>query len=247
MSGTPRMLVVEHEAECPPAHLGRWLTASGAELDVCRPYAGDALPDLAPYDALVVLGGSMGADDDAEVDWIGPAKRMLVDAVRGGVPTLGICLGHQLLASALGGTVTANPPGQQLGLIPVGWTETAADDHLVGGLADGAPRRGVHWNHDIVAVLPDGATLLAATPGGEVQAVRFGQRAWGVQWHPEVDVPVLVSWAEGDRADHLEHGIDQQALLDEIDAARDELDSAWRPLAAAFTAIAARSPGESRR
>lgn len=239
MTAGPRVLVVEHEAECPPAHLGRWLTESGAHLSVWRPYLAEAPPGLASYDALVVLGGSMGADDEAEVDWIGPTKRLLAEAVAGEVPTLGICLGHQLLASALGGRVTVNPPGQQLGLLTVGWTAAAAADPLFGRLATGQPRRGVHWNNDIVAVLPDGASVLAATPAGELQAARFGPGAWGVQWHPEVDVPVLVSWAEGDRADHLERGIDQQALLDEIDAARSELDSAWRPLAGIFTTIAA--------
>jgi len=235
----PAVLVIEHEQECPPAHLGRWLTEAGADLAVCRPHRGEALPDLASYDALVVLGGSMGAmDDDDTHDWIGPTKTLLAAAVRDGVPTLGVCLGHQLLAAALGGRVAANPPGQQLGLIPVGWTGEAAADDLVGLLAGGPPRRGVHWNHDVVSALPDGSVLLAATELGEVQAARFGPFAWGVQWHPEVDVPILVSWAEGDRADHLERGIDQQALLDEIDAARAELDTAWQPLAVRFVAIA---------
>lgn len=233
----PRVLVIEHEAECPPAHLGRWLTEAGAALQMCRPYRGDALPDLASCDALVVLGGSMGAEDDQAHVWIEPTRALLRQAVRDQVPTLGICLGHQLLAAALGGTVMANPPGQQLGLIPVGWTDAAVADDLVEMLAGGPPRRGVHWNRDVVAALPRDAVLLAATQLGEVQAARFGPRAWGVQWHPEVDVPVLVSWAEGDRADHLERGVDQQALLDEIGAARLELDTAWRPLAARFVAL----------
>jgi len=180
----------------------------------------------------------MGAADDDSHAWIGPTKKLLAAAVHHELPTLGVCLGHQLLATALGGTVAANPPGQQLGLIRVGWTGEADSDELVGALADGPPRRGVHWNHDVVTALPGDAVLLAATPLGEVQAARFGRRAWGVQWHPEVDVPVLVSWAEGDRADHLERGIDQQALLDEIDAARAELDTAWRPLAARLAALA---------
>jgi GMP synthase (glutamine-hydrolysing) len=235
------LLVVEHEKECPPAHLGRWLTEAGAELAVRRPYLGEPLPDLAAYDGLVVLGGSMAADDDALHAWIGPTKELLRSAVADGVPTLGICLGHQLLASALGGRVTANPSGQRLGLVEIGWTDAAGDDPLLGGLVDGSSRRGVHWNHDIVIHPPPGAELLAATPAGEVQALRYGPRAWGVQWHPEVDVPVLVSWAEGDRADHLERGIDQQALLDEIDAARAELDTAWRPLASRFSELVARS------
>lgn len=234
----PAVLVVEHEEECPPAHLGRWLTGAGAELTVCRPYRGEHLPAVAWYDAFVVLGGSMGAGDHDAHDWIGPTKQLLGEAVGLGVPTLGVCLGHQLLAAALGGTVAANPSGQQLGLLPIGWTGEAAADDLVGLLAGGPPRRGVHWNHDVVVVLPDDAVLLAATELGEVQAARFGPRAWGVQWHPEVDVPVLVAWAEGDRADHLERGIDQRALLDEIDAARTELDTAWQPLAARLVALA---------
>ena len=241
MPGKSTLLVVEHEKECPPAHLGRWLTEAGAELAVRRPYVGEALPELAAYDGLVVLGGSMGADDDAANEWIGPTKELLRAAAAIGLPTLGICLGHQLLASALGGRVTANPPGQQLGLVEVGWTEAARDDPLMAALARGPSRRGVHWNHDIVLEPPAGADLLAATPAGEVQALRYGPHAWGVQWHPEVDVPVLVRWAEGDRADHLVRGIDQQALLDEIDAARAELDSAWRPLATRFAALAAGS------
>ena len=243
MTSAPRVLVVEHEDECPPAHLGRWLADAGADLHVCRPYLGEALPDPSAYAALVVLGGSMGAHDDASHDWIGPTKRLLSRALVEDVPTLGICLGHQLLAAALGGTVTANPPGQQLGLLPVGWTDEAHDDPLVGVLVDGPPRRGVHWNHDIVADLPTGAEVLAETAGGELQAARFGARAWGVQWHPEVDVPVLVSWAEGDRADHLERGIDQAALLAEIGAAGAELEEAWRPLATRFVAIANEARG----
>lgn len=234
----PSVLVIEHEEECPPAHFGRWLTEAGAVLIVCRPYRGETLPDLAAYDALVVLGGSMGASDDDAHGWIGPTRTLLQRAVRDGTPTLGICLGHQLLAAALGGRIGRNPSGQQLGLLPIGWTGTARQDVLLGSLAVGNRRRGVHWNDDVVVSLPDRATVLAATSSGELQAARFGPRAWGVQWHPEVDVPVLVSWAEGDRADHLERGIDQQAMLEEIDAARDELDHAWQPLAARFAQIA---------
>ncbi len=101
----PVILVVEHEATCPPAHLGDWLTGAGARVEVCRPYADESLPDLTTYDGLVVLGGSMGADDDETHAWLGPLKQLIRRAVATGLPTLGICLGHQLIASALGGTV----------------------------------------------------------------------------------------------------------------------------------------------
>ncbi len=236
----PTVLVVEHDAECPPARMGTWLAADGCDLDVRRPYAGDELPGsamLASYDALLVLGGPMGANDDASHAWLAPVKELVREARDTGVPTLGICLGHQLIAAALGGTVAPNPRGQQVGLLDVGWTDAAADDPLVGPLA--TPRRAVQWNDDVVTALPSGAVLLAGTEHGEVQAVRYSPRMWGVQLHPEVDVPVLRPWAESDRGSHETRGIDTDAMLRDIDAARAELDEAWRPLAAGLAGLAA--------
>jgi GMP synthase (glutamine-hydrolysing) len=237
-----RVLVVEHDAECPVGLLGEWLEAAGCTLDVCRPHAGDALPPLPSYDALVVLGGPMGADDDEKHAWLGPVKALLREAVATAVPSLGVCLGHQLTAVALGGTVERNPRGQQVGLLDLGWTAAAPDDALLGPLA--TPRRGVQWNDDVVTVLPEGAELLAATPAGEVQAVRYAPATWGVQLHPEVDDVLLAPWAEEDRGSHETRGIDTDALLADVRAARAELDAAWQPLAAGFAALASRRAGE---
>ena len=218
------LLVVQHEDECPPGMLGRWWSDDGTRLDVRRPYAGDALPaDLTGHDALVVLGGHMGAEDDATHPWLTPTKQLFRTAAGGGVPALGVCLGHQVAASALGGRVTPNPAGSQTGLLRVGWEEAAARDALVGDLA--TPRRGVHWNDDVVVELPAGAVRLATAPGGEVQAARLAPSVWGVQWHPEADVDVLAGWPGTTRA------------LDEVRAAGPELAESWRPLAAAFLAL----------
>ncbi len=228
------MLVVQHEDDCPPALVGGWLADAGCELEVCRPYAGDALPaDPAAYDALLVLGGSMGADDDADHAWLGPTKQLLRDAVGAEVPTLGICLGHQLLASALGGRVEVNPRGRTVGLVPVEWTGAAADDPLVGALA--TERRGVHWNNDVVTEVPPGALVLARTPQGDVEVVRHGPVAWGVQLHPEVDASVVARWAASD--DKPAPGVDTAAEVARIDAARPELDMAWAPLALSFARL----------
>ncbi|MGY2702989.1 MULTISPECIES: type 1 glutamine amidotransferase [unclassified Nocardioides] len=231
----PAVLVVEHDAECPPALFGTWLEDAGVDLDVCRPYAGDELPPLAGHDGLVVLGGPMGAEDDEKHAWLAPVKELVREARAARLPTLGICLGHQLIAVALGGSVTRNPLGQQVGLLGVGWTGAAEEDRLFAPLA--TPRRGVHWNDDVVAALPPGATVLAGTSRDEVQVARYAPQLWGVQLHPEVDVPVLRPWAEEDRGSHETRGIDTDALLRDIDAARAELDDAWRPLAAGFAAL----------
>jgi GMP synthase (glutamine-hydrolysing) len=231
-----RLLVVEHEPACPPAHLGTWLGDAGAVLEVCRPWAGEEVPGLAGYDAFMILGGSMGANDDATHPWLSTVKDRVREAADAGVPTLGVCLGHQLIAVALGGTVEANPRGQQVGLYDVGWLPEARDDQLVSGLPPSM--RGIQWNTDLVTALPDGAVALAETAEGELQIARFAPTVWGVQPHPEADEPVLQSWAAGDRDDHLERGIDQAAVLAEIDAARAELDDVWRPLASGLVALA---------
>lgn len=237
---SPPVLVVEHHSSCPPALLGEWLTEAGCTLEVCRPWAGDELPDdLTPYGGLLVLGGDMGAYDDDAHPWLGPVKVLLRSAAAEGRPTLGVCLGHQLLAVALGGRVVRNPGGQAVGLYDVGWSPAAASDELFGALA--APRRGVQWNSDVVSELPPGAVVLAETPEGDLQVARFADRAWGVQLHPEVDEHVLLAWAEGDRAEHLERGIDQEAVLGSIADARHELDEAWQPLAASFASVVERA------
>jgi GMP synthase (glutamine-hydrolysing) len=232
-----KVLVVQPELEDPPALFGRWLEEAGCTLEVCHPYAGDAVPTLDGYAGLLVMGGAMSANDDDLLDWVGPVKELIKDAVAERVPTLGICLGHQLMGAALGGRVTPNPRGQQVGLLPVGWTAAAGDDRLFAGLA--TPRRGVQWNYDLVVEPPPGTVVLAETAAGEVQVARYGRAAWGVQLHPEVDEAIVATWvSDSERAELADRGFDADALVDEIRAARTELDQAWAPLAAGFADIA---------
>ena len=224
-----RVLVVQHEDGCPPARLGAWLVDAGCELDVRRPYAGEALPaGLTGHDAMVVLGGEMGADDDAVHPWLTPTKDLLREAARDAVPTLGVCLGHQLAAVALGGTVGRCPRGRQIGVLEVGWTGEASTDPLMAGLA--TPRRAIQWNEDLVLEPPVGAVLLAATALGEVQAMRFAPMVWGVQWHPEATPEMIESWATNEPGPSADAGL---AAVREAEA---ELELSWRDLGKAFAA-----------
>jgi GMP synthase (glutamine-hydrolysing) len=238
-----RILVVQPELDDPPHLFGRWLEEAGATLEVVHPYAGEAVPALDGYGGLLVMGGAMSANDDELLEWIAPVKELIRDAVAEQVPTLGICLGHQLMGSALGGRVTPNPRGQQVGLLPVGWTEAAMEDRLFRGLA--TPRRGVQWNYDLVVAPPPDAVVLAETPDGELQAARFGPAAWGVQLHPEVDEAVVGTWVtDSERAELAGRGLDADQLLTDIKESREELDHAWAPLAAGFVAVCGQSaPG----
>jgi GMP synthase (glutamine-hydrolysing) len=234
----PRIAVIQHEADCGPALFGGWLEDAGAELRVCRAYDGEQLPDPATYDALVVLGGAMGANDDADSPWLAPVRERIRLHAGDGVPVLGICLGHQLAAVALGGQVELNSRGQTFGLRTLGWTSDAHLDPLMATVA--TPRRGVHWHDDVVTEVPAGAVVLARAEGVEVQAARFAPSVWGVQHHPEVDADLIRPWAVSDRELHAAQGLDTDGVLAEIDAARDELEAAWRPLATRFVEVAAR-------
>ncbi|MGH3587233.1 MAG: type 1 glutamine amidotransferase [Pseudonocardia sp.] len=233
---TQPVLVIEHEGQCPPAWVGDWLVEAGQELDVRRPYRGEALPDdLSGHGSMVVLGGSMDAYADDEYPWLRQTKDLIRIAAADGTPTLGICLGHQLIAVALGGKVEKNPLGQQMGAIRLGWLPAAAADELFSLLGDS--RVGVMWNSDIVSELPDRAVVLARTTRDEVQVARFGPRMWGTQTHPEIGHEILAEWAEHDRADCLTLGLDVDEYVAEVAAARDELRSTWNRLAHRFAKL----------
>jgi GMP synthase (glutamine-hydrolysing) len=235
---TPRVLVVQHEVDDPIHLMGTWM--EGVDIVACRAYDGDPVPDsVADIGGLVVMGGAMGAYDDERAPWLPATRELIRLATAGRVPTLGICLGHQLAAAALGGQVVVNPRGRQLGLLEVGWTAEAVDDELMGGLVQA--RRGMHWNDDVVARLPDGAVRLATADTGEVQAARHAPTVWGVQWHPEVDDAMVAAWA----ADGSLPGGEKARILDDLVSSRAELEAAWRPLAERFAGLVA-SAGDRR-
>src|SRR4051794_12308223 len=215
--------------------MGDWM--GDVALDVRRPYLGDDLPTvLEGYDALVVMGGAMGANDDATSPWLTPVKELIRLAAAGALPTLGICLGHQLAAVALGGEVRPNPAGRQFGMVEVGWEPAAHLDELFSTVA--TPRRAPHWNDDIVTRLPDGARLMARAPTGEVQAARHAPTVWGVQWHPEVDEALFRGWlTDGNAEPEL-----AERELAAIAAAESARERWWRPLAVRFA-----EPGASAR
>jgi GMP synthase (glutamine-hydrolysing) len=223
----PQVLVIEHEDDDPIHLMGTWM--EGVDLTVCRPYQGDDVPaSVEGYAGLVVMGGAMGAHDDEKAPWLPAVRELIRRASRARVPTLGICLGHQLCAVALGGEIEVNPRGRQLGLLDIGWTAEAVDDELMGGVV--GPRRAMHWNDDVVTRLPEGAVQLATASTGEVQGARHAPTVWGIQWHPEVDADLVATWANDGSLSETE----KVRVLDELERSRRDLDEAWQPLAAGF-------------
>jgi GMP synthase (glutamine-hydrolysing) len=227
-----RVLVIEHETTCPTDRMGTWLSEAGATVEVCRPYAGEPVPSRVEQDALLVLGGHMGAYDDAGHNWLAPTKQLLAAAVDDGTPTLGVCLGAQLLAVACGGRVEVGEPGPEAGVVDVRWRPEAAGDRLVSRLPDRFPGPTMH--HDAVVELPPGAVWLGETPMYPHQAFRVGDSAWGVQFHPEVSLPTFRTWAGMD-AESLRHwGHEPDDVVAELAARDDEVAGAGRALTVAF-------------
>ncbi|PJJ96627.1 GMP synthase [Lysobacteraceae bacterium NML91-0213] len=143
--------------------------------------SGARLPD--PRDRIGVLVTGSGAMVSDREPWSERAAQWLGDAVLAGVPVFGICYGHQLLAHALGGEVADNPAGRGMGTVRVETTGGAATDPLFAGLPSPFAAQATHLQS--VRRLPEGAQCLAMAAHDPNYAFRFGEQAWGVQFHPE--------------------------------------------------------------
>ncbi|MFC7487629.1 type 1 glutamine amidotransferase [Knoellia sp. CPCC 206453] len=226
-----RYLIVQHEAEAPAGWLAERWSQQGIELDVVRPDLGEAIPETLKHDALIVLGGAMNANGDEHYPWLAPTRDLLRTAVAHGTPTLGVCLGHQLLAVALGGEVIVNPRGRVVGLVPLSLNADGDEDPLLAGLSG---REVVHYNGDVVSRLPEGATVLATSPDGSPQAVLYGPRAWGVQFHPETTPEVFKDWMATFQPEGDEPEDGAQTWLAEVESRRDSLQATGYAVADAF-------------
>lgn len=237
-------LVVENIGYDDLRRLGGWLTGAGLELHVVRPHAGEALPDsLTAYSALIVLGGpqtAYGEPDDTGAPWFPALEALLRLAVREKVPTLGICLGAQQLAQALGGEVARSGTGPEIGPRLVAKRDAAENDPLFRSLPLSPDV--MQWHYDEITELPAGATLLAASPRFANQAFRIGPVAWGVQFHIECDTAQVAYWAarSADRLEELD--IDGDEVVAQADARMDDFEEVWQPFAARFAALALGEP-----
>ena len=179
-----------------PGDFADWIMAGmGPEPKRARlvyPHRGDALPPADEPGAVVVTGsGAMVTAGDA---WMQRSADWLAQAVAAGRPVLGICFGHQLLAHALGGRVLDNPRGVEVGTVPLALEPAAAGDPLFASLTE--PLR-VHVSHlQSVTVPPPGARRLASSELDPNQAFVCGERAWGVQFHPEFSAAVARAYLE---------------------------------------------------
>ncbi len=196
---------------------------------VVAPAEGAELPDPRAAAAVVLTGSS--AMVSAREAWSERTADWLREVVAVGTPLLGICYGHQLLAHALGGRVGANPRGREIGTVEIELRAEARRDPLFGGLPERFAMQATHV--ESVLELPPEARLLAASQGDPHQAFAVGERAWGVQFHPEFDADVIRGYLEARSEILRREGLDADALLA---AVRDSAEG--RALLRRFAALA---------
>lgn len=220
------IVVLRNDAEVPPGYLGDVLDRRGVRWEQRNLDEGDPLPALADVRALVALGGEMGAYDVDLYPYLVPEKRLLADAQAAGVPTLGLCLGCQLLADALGGAAyRADVP--EVRLTTLDFTTAGAVDPTVSRLLG---KKVITFHRDTWDLPPE-ATLLA-DGGGYLQVFRQGT-AIGIQPHPESPPALLESWIGAVRPMVVEAGTDPEGLVSDLFAAAQEMEATAEDL---FTA-----------
>jgi GMP synthase (glutamine-hydrolysing) len=211
-----RVLAIVQQRDAGPGVFAEAIAERGAELDLWVVPEGDPAPaDPLGYDAVLVLGGAMNVDEGKRHPWLAEEIALLRELLAREVPLLGLCLGAQLLAAAAGAA-----PGRaarpEIGWHRVELSEAGGADPLLGPLAPGF--EAFQW-HGYEFPLPPGAVALASS---EVclQGARVGERAWAIQFHPEVSRSDALAWIDDYRSDPdaIRIGVDPQALRAESEA-----------------------------
>ena len=224
-----RALIVQHHPSEGLGWFQDWLPAAGLDVHPIHPYLGHRVPSSVEGDALIVLGGPMGCMDDDVAQWLPAVRQLLRTAVDDGVPTMGICLGAQLLAAATGGYVARGDAGPELGLGSV--EVTTGDDLLVAGSMPV-----VQWHFDTITQLPPDGELLAMSDN-YIQAFRVGEGAWGLQFHVEATAAMVQEWAGNDTAALRGLGRDAADVVSELRFAEQALTAAGEALAQRFAKL----------
>jgi GMP synthase (glutamine-hydrolysing) len=195
-------------------------------MDVCRTEVetvdvtvGDRLPEFHQVSGIVITGSHAMVTEHH--DWSEYSAEWLRTAAQKQIPTLGICYGHQLIAYALGGSVDYMGDGREVGTLPVTLHSEAKEDYLLHDLPDQIL---VQLSHrQAVMELPEDAVLLASSDRVPFEAFRYGDRVWGMQFHPEFSVDVMQAYTDYARSGLTSEGFDPNQVYQQIQATPDGL------------------------
>lgn len=189
---------IQHSEESPPGRALEILRSYGHSIRVIRTDLGEPIPaNLDEVDAIITCGGALSARNSETNELLETEAKFLASAHAAGIPILGLCLGAQLLARALGGTVSLLEGGPEVGFHEVALTPAGREDPMFKGIPWWTPQ--FQWHEDEISELPPGATLLASSKRTKVQAFLVGTSTYGIQYHPEYDRElVVIHWERDD-------------------------------------------------
>ena len=227
-----RWVVLQHVEWEGPGIIAREAKSRGLDVEVRRLDLEDEIPEADQVDGLVVMGGPLGAYEDERYPFLIKECELLATVARRGVPLLGVCLGAQLLAKALGGKVFPGH-GAEIGFGPIDLTQAGLQDPLFADLGNVVPA--FHWHGDTFT-LPEGAVLLASSQMYSQQAFRFGSWAYGLQFHVEPDADTWAAWRN-----HLPKGLVENSETKQL-----EIEETGTKIISRFFDLATSSPGVER-
>jgi GMP synthase (glutamine-hydrolysing) len=227
-----RVLAIVHQSDAGPGVFADAVRRQGWELQEWPITEGTPPPDaMANFQAVMVFGGAVNADQEAAHPWLRNEKQLLAALLARGMPLLGVCLGAQMLAEAAG-SPARRAAAPEIGWVEVRVTDAGATDPLIGPLA---PRLSAFEWHSYEFPLPAGAVALARSAAC-LQAFRVGERAWGIQFHAEVTVADARHWIEDYQsdADAVRIGLDPGALRAETDRSIEAWNAVGRGICERF-------------
>jgi len=189
-----KILVLQHARIEHPGAFRKFLQEDGHEWSPVNLDEGEKIPKLDSFDALWVMGGPMDVWEENKYPWLRDEKKFIKEAVEArGIPFLGLCLGHQLLAEALGGRCDKSQH-PEIGVMEVSLTNSAESEIIF----DDFPEKFscLQWHGAEVSEMPVGAKCLATSPLCNVQAMSWGPRAYSMQFHIEVEPDTVENWAK---------------------------------------------------
>ena len=206
MSGpaSPNVLILQHVRPEPPGTIADALDETGLSYRTIQIFQNEPVPDSLNADGLIVMGGPMGVDDLDARPHLRREINLIEQALREELPLLGVCLGSQLLAHALGANVQPGPQ-KEIGWYEITLTDTAANDPLFQNIEDSFTA--FHWHGDVFT-LPDGAVSLAQSAQTKHQAFRYGDTAYGLLFHLEVTSEMVADMTQAFANELREEGLD---------------------------------------